>query len=86
MKLYEIDEAMKACYDEETGKLLNPEALAVLIELHNNKIERLCNWVKELNIAVEAFEARQRVAELLDMLNDVYCNSIKKKEAQNETV
>lgn len=70
MKLYEIDEAIQACFDEETGELLNPEALEALAEAREDKIESLCLWVKELTAEAaalkaekQAFEARQRAAE-----------------------
>lgn len=70
MKLYEIDEALQACFDEETGELLNPEGFEALTEAREDKIESLCLWVKELTAEAaalkaekQAFEARQRAAE-----------------------
>lgn len=70
MKLYEIDEALQACFDEETGELVNPEGFEALTEAREDKIESLCLWVKELTAEAQAlraekqvFEARQRAAE-----------------------
>lgn len=70
MKLYEIDEALQACFDEETGELLNPEEFEALAEAREDKIESICLWVKELTAEAaalkaekQAFEARQRAAE-----------------------
>lgn len=70
MKLYEIDEALQACFDEETGELVNVEEFEALTKARENKIESLCLWVKDLNAEAaalkaekQAFEARQRAAE-----------------------
>lgn len=70
MKLYEIDEALQACFDEETGELVDPEGFEALTEAREDKIESLCLWVKELTAEAQAlkaekqaFEARQRAAE-----------------------
>lgn len=70
MKLYEIDEALQACFDKETGELVNPEGFEALTEAREDKIESLCLWVKELTAEAQAlraekqvFEARQRAAE-----------------------
>ena len=68
--LYKIDEALQACFDEETGELLNLEKFEALTEKRENKIESLCLWVKDLDAEAAAlkaekqvFEARQRAAE-----------------------
>lgn len=84
MKLYEIDEALQACFDEETGELLTPEGFERLVKTRKNKIESLYTLVNELRNAEaapleaekEALETRlrdtkQRFEMLRKLLNDL---------------
>ena len=70
MKLYEIDEAIMACFDEETGELTSPEVFEALQLEREQKIENVALWVKDLKAEAEAlkveklaFADRQKAAE-----------------------
>lgn len=70
MKLYEIDEAIMSCIDEETGDIIDSEKLDKLQMERDKKIENVACWIKELKAEAEAIKAekqilanRQKVAE-----------------------
>lgn len=70
MKLYEIDEAIMSCIDEETGEIIDSEKLDKLTMERDKKIENVACWIKDLKAEAEslkaekrAFEERQKVAE-----------------------
>ena len=48
MKLYEIDEQILNCIDQETGEILDTEKLEQLQIDRNDKIENLILWIKDL--------------------------------------
>ena len=69
MTLYEIDEAMQKCIDEETGEV-DLDMLDALTMARDEKIESIALWIKDLNAEAEAlkvekmaFAARQQAAE-----------------------
>ena len=70
MKLYEIDEAIMACIDAETGEIIDADKLDKLTMERDAKIENVALWIKDLKAEAEALKAekmafaeRQRVAE-----------------------
>jgi hypothetical protein len=70
MNLYEIENEILNCVDEETGEVLDIEALDNLIIERERKVENLALWIKNLRADAEAFEkekntfaARQKSAE-----------------------
>ena len=70
MTLYEIDQAIMNCLDNETGEIIDAELLDNLQMERNEKIENVACWIKELKAEAEALKAeklafaeRQRVAE-----------------------
>jgi hypothetical protein len=54
MTLYEIDDAILACVDPETGEIINPEALTALQMEREKKLENVALWVKDLKAEAEA--------------------------------
>ena len=70
MTLYEIDAAILACVDQETGEIIDPEALTVLQMERERKLEGVALWVKDLRAEaeaigneVQALTARKKAAE-----------------------
>ena len=70
MNVYEIDRAMEALVDPETGELLDYEAFALLQMDREAKIENMALWVKNLNYEVknmkeeiDNLQKRRRAAE-----------------------
>lgn len=70
MNLYEIDEQIMNCIDEETGELFDVEKFQALNLERNTKIENVCLWIKNLKASAEALKAeknalaeRQKAAE-----------------------
>ena len=61
MNLYEIDAAITACIDPETGEVLDEEALNALHMEREKKIENVACWVKNLNAEAEACKAEKKV-------------------------
>lgn len=59
MNLYEIDKAILACIDPETGELLDEAALADLQMERTEKIKNVALWVKNLNASVTALKAER---------------------------
>ena len=63
MKLYEIDEAILECIDEETGEVLDSEKLELLNMTREKKIEGVALWVKNLKAEEQAVKAEKQVFE-----------------------
>ena len=70
MNLYEIDEQIMNCVDEETGELFDVEKFQALTLEKEAKIENVCLWIKNLKASAEALKAeknalaeRQKAAE-----------------------
>lgn len=59
MNLYEIDKAILACIDPETGELIDEAALADLQMERTEKIKNVALWVKNLNASVTALKAER---------------------------
>lgn len=70
MTLYEIDAAILACVDQESGEIIDPEALTALQMERERKLEGVALWVKDLRAEAEAIgneikslTARKKAAE-----------------------
>lgn len=70
MTLYEIDAAILACVDQETGEIIDPEALDALQMEREKKLENVALWVKDLRAEadaigneIKALTARKKAAE-----------------------
>ena len=70
MNLYEIDNEIMNCIDEETGEIVDVEKLDSLVMERDVKIENICLWIKNLKadaVALKAekdnFATRQKAAE-----------------------
>lgn len=62
MKLYEINEAILACIDPETGEA-DPEKLDELMLIREVKIENLALWAKDLKAEADAIKAEEKALE-----------------------
>lgn len=70
MRLYEIDEAILGCIDQETGEIIDPEQLDALQIEREEKLEGVALWIKDLTAEAaalkaekQAFAERQKAAE-----------------------
>ncbi len=59
--LYDIDQAILACVDLETGEIVDPEALSNLMMERNAKVENVALWVKNLRSDAAAYKAQKEV-------------------------
>ena len=59
MNLYEINEAIMNCIDQETGEVVDIEALNNLSMERDSKIENLALWYKNLMANAEALKAEK---------------------------
>lgn len=59
MNLYEIDKAILACIDPETGELLDEAALTDLQMERTQKIKNVALWLKNLNASAAAYKAER---------------------------
>lgn len=59
MKLYEIDNAILECVDNETGEILDFDKLSELQLARDKKLESVALWVKNLNAEMAAYKAEK---------------------------
>lgn len=59
MTLYEIDEAILNLVDEETGEVIDLEALEMLEMERDKKISNVACWIKDLKAEAEAIKAEK---------------------------
>lgn len=59
MKLYEIDQAILALVDPETGEILDYEAFAELKLAREEKVEGMALWCKNLDAEAKAIRAEE---------------------------
>lgn len=57
--LYEIDSAVMACVDEETGEILDEEKLNTLLMERSRKLEGVALWIKNLESDAAAIKAER---------------------------
>lgn len=60
MKLYEIDQAIMACLDLETGEILDAARLDELQMERTAKLEGVACWVKNLEAEADAIEKEKK--------------------------
>ena len=60
MRLYEIDQAITECFDQETGELLDEEKLDALQMEREKKLEGVACYIKNLRADVEALKAEEK--------------------------
>ena len=60
LSMYEIDEAMLALVDDETGEILDPEAFDELAMAKEAKIENVALWYKNLTATAKAIQAEEK--------------------------
>lgn len=72
MTLYEIEDAILRCVDQETGEIIDPEALTALNMEREKKIEGVALWIKDLNAEAEAIG------------NEINALTARKKAAENK--
>ena len=60
MTLYEIDNAILACTDQETGEIIDGDALNQLQMEREKKLEGVALWIKDLNAEAEAIAKEVR--------------------------
>lgn len=63
MRLYEIEQAIMDCIDEETGEIIDLERLNQLMMDKQKKIEGVALWVKNLEADEAAFKKEKEVFE-----------------------
>jgi hypothetical protein len=65
MNLYEINSALLACVDDETGEILDSEAFTQLLKAKDEKIENCALWIKDINGDIE------KVSKEIERLNSI---------------
>lgn len=59
MNLYEIDNAILSCVDEETGEIFDIEKFEELAMERDAKVENICLWIKNLKAEAEALKTEK---------------------------
>ena len=60
MNIYEIDSAILACVDSETGEVIDVEKLAELQLAREAKVEGIACWIKNLTANAESIRDEER--------------------------
>lgn len=63
MTLYEINEAIMACVDVETGEIIDLDRLNALEMERDTKISNVACWIKDLKAEAEAIKAEKQALE-----------------------
>ena len=63
MTLYEIDNEIMNCIDEETGEIIDLERLEALEMERGRKISNVACWIKDLKAEAEAIKAEKQALE-----------------------
>lgn len=63
MTLYEIDNEIMNCIDEETGEIIDLERLEALEMERDRKISNVACWIKDLRAEAEAIKAEKQALE-----------------------
>lgn len=58
--LYQIDAAILDCVDEETGEIIDEEALDALMMEREKKINNVAWWIVNLDAEIEAYVKRKK--------------------------
>lgn len=57
--LYEIDQHIASCIDEETGEIINAKKLSELATERDKKIENVALWIKNLTAEAAMYKAEE---------------------------
>jgi len=60
MKLYEIDQAILECIDQETGDIVDIDRLEALEVERDQKVSNVACWIKNLKAEAEAIKAEKQ--------------------------
>lgn len=60
MTLYEINEAILSCIDQESGEIIDGEKLDALQIERDEKLENVALWIKDLKAEAEALKAEKQ--------------------------
>lgn len=93
MNLYQIEDAILDCVDQETGDIVDIEKLEALEMERDTKISNIACWIKDLKAEAEAIKAEKQnldkrlkadtnKAEQLENYLDGYLNGAKFKDAR----
>ena len=69
MKLYEINEQIMACIDNETGEIIDTDKLNELQIAKDEKIENLALWYKDLLAEANALKEEKKATTICTMRN-----------------
>ena len=69
MKIYEIDEELEKCFDQETGEILDPEMFEQLQDAREHKIEGIGCIIKNRAALIDSMKAEK--ARLIDRINEL---------------
>ncbi len=78
LKLYEINQSILDCVDEETGEILDVEKLESLMIERDLKIEQLALWYKNLLADSKAYEDEAKKFQTWKRQSDSKAEQIKK--------
>lgn len=78
MNIYEIDEAITACVDQETGEILDEAALDALVMERDKKIENIACWIKDLKAESNAIREEEKALAERRHSSDAKAESLKK--------
>lgn len=78
MKLYEIDEAILACIDQETGEIIDGDKLDALQIERETKLENVALWIKDLKAEAEALKAEKQAFAERQKAAETKAESLKK--------
>ena len=60
MKLYEIDQGISECFDDETGEVLDEKRLDALTMERDEKIENVVLYIKDLRAEADALKNEEQ--------------------------
>ena len=95
MTIFDIDEAILNLVDEETGEVVDIEALEALEMERDKKVSNIACWIKQLDAEAEAIKAEKKNGTLTEDdlkaaekdvqdLTDKYCKTIDTMVADKE--
>ena len=84
--LYEIDNDLYECVDQETGEIIDSDKLNALLMERSIKIENVALWVKELDACAAAIKAERAALEKRMKAAEIKAKSLRLwlSEALNE--
>ena len=77
MKLYEIDQAIMACVDPETGEITDLEKLEQLSMDREKKLEGVALYIKDLTAEAKAIKAEEEALALRQKVKESHAQRLK---------